>query len=473
MTLPNSMNVRRLVTSTRSDNMPRVAHQGWHPRNGSIVRALVSGIPALSAEGAALFRLVFGTAVVMLFAVLSPIGSINVPRGPLSEDAAWLTRILEGVFVARPELADYINAWLLISGVLFVAGALTRLSFAAFALGTIAWGTIYSMQSGHHPISALLVAMLCLIPSRWGDAWSLDAWLRHRRTRAAPREYGYSVWIPGVVLGIALAGAAASKLREGGLGWIINGTVKYHFVTDAASAPVDWGLRFGVIPSVAIALSFGAIAIETLVLPAAAIGAWRIRLLAAIATIGMLLGFWLFQGLFWPSWWVLVLSLLPWDRLPVARASENADPESPRLSRLSLVQVATVIVVAAQQVVASMERLEVPPLVSAYDMYSRTYDSPADYPSDGGSTHWVVATFSDHSQLSCRIGRDEAEMLATLSPGNYTDDAKQTLASCFGDRQSIETLTFEERRPNIDWAAGRYLGTIHIPIGKPVVFASS
>jgi hypothetical protein len=41
------------------------------------------------------------------------------------------------------------------------------------------------------------------------------------------------------VLGVTFAAAAFAKLRLGGIGWITNGTVTYHFLTDSFDAPVE------------------------------------------------------------------------------------------------------------------------------------------------------------------------------------------------------------------------------------------
>jgi hypothetical protein len=418
----------------------------------SLASTVYRWIPEVSAEGAALFRIVFGGALLLVFA-FSPLAASDVPSTTLGDDSTWLMRVAGNVFVRSPRLADFINPWLLAWGSLFVAGALTRWSFAMLTAGALAWGVVYSLNSGHHPISALLVALLCLLPSRWGDAWSVDAWMRRPR-QAAPREYGYSVSIPGVVLGLALAAAAASKLQEGGLGWITSGTVKYHFVTDAPNAPVDWGLRYGVIPSVAVALSLGTIAIEALVLPVALFGSPPVRTIAALAVSAMFAGFWLFQGVAWPAWWVLLLSLAPWHRVAAGRRTTAAQAAPAGRLTLRYLQAAIVVIVIGQQLIASTGRLEVPPLLSAYDMYSKTYASPREYPADGGSAYWLTATRTDGTMQSCRVGKDEARVPV----------AAQVLASCFGSERPIRTLVVEETRPNIDWTAGRYLGTSRVRI---------
>ena len=131
-------------------------------------------------------------------------------------------------------------------GSLFIVGAFTRMAFALTSLGVFAWAILYTTRITYHTVCALLVALLCLLWSRWGDAWSIDALQTSRRCPAPRRRstasrYGCRVWC----LGLIFAAAAFAKLRESGIAWILNGTVKYHFLTDSRQAMVDWGLRLG------------------------------------------------------------------------------------------------------------------------------------------------------------------------------------------------------------------------------------
>ena len=165
------------------------------------------------------------------------------------------------------------------------------------------------------------MAMICLVPSRWGDAWSVDAWWRSRRRRdgststVPPRIYGYTMWMPGLVFATSFAAAAAAKLREGGVAWITNGTVKYHFLTDAHQAPVDWGLRLAQHESVAVFMSFAAIALEAMLIVGVFSKRYRYRAAAGAGGLALLLGFALFQGVIWPLWWLMLMSFLPWHRV--------------------------------------------------------------------------------------------------------------------------------------------------------------
>jgi hypothetical protein len=271
-------------------------------RRASLLRSIVSRIPTGSAEQVAVFRIVFGIALLALF-LQQRVGPAFVFQStnaltPLHE---WLLT----PFVRAPSLTLWVLPWLLFWSALFIAGAASRFSYLMLTFGAFAWATVMTTRLGYHMVSALLVALLCLIPSRWGDAWSVDAWWRRRNLRlpvgtGSPQEYGYTIWMPGVVVGVIFAAAAVAKLHESGIAWILNGTVKYHFLSDAASAPLDWGLQVGLYPKLAVALSLGAILIESTIVFGSFARRYVYRAIAGIAGIALLSGFALFQGLSGP-----------------------------------------------------------------------------------------------------------------------------------------------------------------------------
>jgi hypothetical protein len=234
-------------------------------------------------------------------------------------------------------------------------------------------------------------------------------------------------------------------------------------------------VRFGVIPSVAVALSLGALLVESLVLPAAVIGPWIVRLIAAAAVAAMLEGFWLFQGVFWPAWWILLLSFAPWHLIaPTGPPKLHAKAEAGHyVRRFSLrhAQAAVLALAVIQQCAASAMRLERPPLVSAYDMYSTSYDSPAQYPPTGGQSYWLIATMADNTTSACRIDDDDGRRLGASAESAFIEDARGLLGSCFRDTQRIRALAVEEHQPRVDWTAGRYLGLTRRPLVGPVAYA--
>jgi hypothetical protein len=414
-------------------------------------------IPDASPESAAAFRAVFGAAL-LIIVLRRPVGQswtaeqLNVLSGPHQQ--------LLGLFRGAPWVAEWIPAWVAVWGLLFIVGAFTRTAFAFTSLGVFAWAILYTTRTTYHTVCALLVTLLCLLWARWADAWSVDASFRRRSmSRAAPQVYGYTVWMPGLVLGVIFAAAAFAKMRESGLAWILNGTVKYHFLSDSGQAMVDWGLQIGRHHWVAVLLSFGAIAIESLVIVGALSRRYAYRFVAGAAALALLSGFSLLQGLFWPGWWILLLSFLPWHLIG-SGAAETApttpvgDTIASRLFRPA--HVAVVVAFLALQLVVSALKIEMSPLISTYDMYSTTYASPADYERKAGDEYWMVATDDAGKTHQCRITRVEADRLsATGASGPTTGLATDMVRRCFEPSIHVRAIAVEGNRVRVDWAQWR------------------
>jgi len=427
----------------------------------SFLRSIVERIPPGSAEQVAVFRVVFGLALLALFLKqrVAP-AFVFQSTNELTSFHQWLL----APFVRAPNVTLWILPWLLVWSLLFIAGAASRLSYLMLTVGAFAWATVMTTRLGYHMVSALLVALLCLIPSRWGDAWSVDSWWR-RRNRAVPavvgsaREYGYTIWIPGVVVGVIFAAAAVAKLHESGLAWILNGTVKYHFLSDAASAPLDWGLRVGLYPKLAVALSFGAILIESTIVFGAFARKYVYRAIAGIAGVALLTGFALFQGLFWPAWWLLLVSFLPWHRfLRHSVEVQSANVPAADVGRMKL-QPLIVIVFIAQQLVVSALSLEAGPAISTYGMYSNTYDSPEAYESQSTTSYWL--TSQDGRQ--CSVSEDAARAVASARSGSGDAAASNAVQRCFGTTD-LSRVEAEQRRARIDWKRWRPAGQTRLTL---------
>ncbi len=400
-------------------------------------------IPAASPEAAALFRIVFGSALV-LFLLRRPVLAAWAadPSNAISD----AHRALLQVFRAAPWLAEWLAPWIAVWGVLFIAGARARLAFGMLTLGAFLWALLYTTQTTYHTVSALLVTLLCLQWGRWSDAWSVDAWRQRTATAGNPQEYGYTVWAPGLVLGIVYLAAALAKLRDGGLAWILNGTVKYHFLSDSPQAMVDWGLQLGRHHAIAVFLSFGAIAVEALVIAGVLSRTYRYRALAGVGALCLLSGFSLLQGLFWPGWWLLLLSFLPWHLVPSRPGAQAA--------RLRPAPVTVVVALIAAQFVISLLRLEVSPLISAYDMYATTYASPAEYEQKAGEEYWIVAADDRAARHECRVSRTDVDVLGRAAAGGGDRErALEVVRRCVEPLARLETVSVEARRARVDWDA--------------------
>ena len=430
----------------------------------SLLRWIVGRIPAGSAEQVAVFRIVFGFALLALF-LQQRVGPASVLQ--TTNVLGTLHQWLIAPFVRAPFLTQWVLPWLLLWSVLFIAGAASRFSYLMLTFGAFAWAALMTTRLGYHMVSALLVALPCLIPSRWGDAWSVDAWWRRRNLEipvktTSPQEYGYTIWMPGVVVGVIFAAAAVAKLHESGIAWILNGTVKYHFLSDAASAPLDWGLRVGLYPTLAIALSFGAILIESTIVFGAFARRYLSRAIAGIAAVALLGGFGLFQGLFWPAWWLLLVSFLPWHWLlrRESPAVQSANASALDIARLRP-HVLIVIVFIAQQLLVSGLSLEAGPALSTYGMYANTYDSPEAYESQSTTSYWL--TSSDGRQ--CSVSEGAARAVASARSGSADAPARDAVQRCFGTAD-LSTVEAEQRRARIDWKRWRPAGETRLTLSS-------
>lgn len=435
-------------------------------------------IPGASARSVALFRVVFGSALLIIVLRRSVRAEWATQSGNVVSAAQ---EFFLRIFADAPWIVGWIEPWLVFWGALFIAGAMARTAFAMTTLGVFAWAVLYTTRMSHHTVAALLLALVCLLWSRWGDAWSVDAWWRRRsapgpkgsglRDRGTPQEYGYTVWVPGLVLGVVFAAAAFAKLRDSGVAWILNGTVKYHFLSDSGQAMVDWGLQLGQHHALAVLMSFTAIAIESLVIVGVLSRRYRYRLIAGLAAMSLLAGFALLQGLFWPGWWILLLSFLPWHLArPASHREATAGDEAASLSvpwrhLLQPAAVVVILVLFGQQIVVSLLRIEASPLISKYDMYSTTYGSPAEYEEKAGQGYWMLATDEAGEPHECRITREDADLMArAASRSEDRPAALEVVQRCFEPSLHVRSLSLETRRTQVDWARWRVEEPARVPL---------
>jgi hypothetical protein len=460
--------VESLSPASARGPVPALRHALLHPiaalraAASTLAQWIESRIPIASPESAALFRVLFGLALlaIVLQRPVDPAWA-DTPANALSP----VHRALVRLFAGQSGIANALAPWIAVCGALFIGGLFTRTAFALTTLGVLAWAVLYTTRTTYHTISAMLVALLCLQGVRWGDAWSVDAW-RRRSTglKLAPaRAYGYVTWLPGFVLGLIFFAAAFAKLRDSGLAWILNGTVKYHFLSDSRQAMVDWGLQLGRHHGVAVVLSFGAIAIESLVIAGALSQRYSFRFLAGAASLALLSGFTLLQGLFWPGWWILLLSFLPWHL--VGRPASGAAVPVAALRAPAAVALALIVV----QLGVSLTRLEVSPFLSTYDMYATTYASPAEYEQKSADTFWLGATDGSGVRRQCRISRREADVITGLATASDPDRIRdEAIRRCFGEATHMTDMAVEGSRVRVDWDRWRPLEPVRVRIEEQV-----
>lgn len=469
--IPAHSKIGRTVGALRSDPVgwlraaPAVMTRTWMQR----------GVPAASAHAAGLFRIVFGTSVLALVvaeridpAVLQSYEA-NAAEGVYGMVLRWLG--------AHPAVAQHLGQALTVSGALFIAGFLTRISYACFVAGFLLWACIFTLTTSTHAVAALAITMLCLLVARWGDGWSVDALVRRIRRRPLPpvsaQRYGFAIWIPRLVLGTAFLAAAWSKVSGSGLDWILNGTVKYYFISDLDHALVSWGPRLTQHHWVAVVMSGSAVVVESLVITAAFSRSSAYTLLLGVAALGVLTGFALFQGVLWWGWWILLIAFLPWHRLRLPWPRRRAPvPAAVATFGFSPAQVLVVVMLIVQQVVMSAFHLEARPMLSAYDMYSATYASAGEF-EDATNLVYRVAVFDNgryRDLPDCLVDDRAAALVMTAASGGVDARAylRSLLGPCLEAEPAASAFALEGDRRVYNWDERRFEWKRAIDVIGPV-----
>ncbi len=428
--------------------------RGWVRRDALQPSVLGRGIPVASAEAAGIFRIAFGC-LVLVYLVRNPVYpdllnpyELGRAVGPYGSLMRWLGEHEDVVLWIDPAVKAF--------GGLFILGIGTTITYMAFVATFLVWASVYTLNISHHVVAALGIAMICLIPSRWGDAWSFDAWRASRiaagHRSPASKRYGYAMWVPVFVLGVTLAAAAASKLR-GGLDWIFNGTVKYHFVSDLEHAWVPWGPRLMRHDALAVPVSAVTVVLEALVLTAVFSRSDRYRLIVGLCVAAMLAGFAVFQGIVWPGWWILLVGFLPWHRIQPASALSA-------VGATSFAQRAVLSAVVLFQIYAWSARIEARPIISSYDMYATTYASDEEYELASNLTYRVLAINSGGAaqELGCDVDDEAARVLTAAARGGSVERTRMRsiLTRCLGRRREVQYVLLEGDRQVFDWQTGRF-----------------
>lgn len=411
---------------------------GWRPRlprlrllRAAIGGWLTRGIPIVDARTVAVFRVVFGIAL-------------------------WFA--LREHEIGRPPVRLVTE----LAIVAFTIGLLARAALIVAAGGVLGWMLLWTRDFGHHPVATIVLALPCLCVGRWSDAWSVDAWLRPRAPRGAAAAYGFAVWMPTLVIGVALLAAAVAKLSEDG--WIANGTVKFAFVTDYERAAVPWGLWIASHPIAAVAASAAAITVEALAIAVVFIRSWRWRLAAGFAIAGLFAGFYLLQGELWWGWWLLFLGYLPWELLngdagrPLGVAAGRGPALGEQLARrLTWPQIAAIVLLLALQLVASTARLEIPPAISAFDMYSTTFPSTEAFERSNPNFEYRFETETDDGVwvdvTDCFEGPGSPAEATALAADRPRLDRELARCSVTSVRRRGRLRLFESLR-RFDWESG-------------------
>jgi len=329
-------------------------------------------VPPLSASQLGAFRVVFGTALLLVFLDEAVFLGDPLPR-ELHRSYSRLAGMVWVHWMAASGPALMTAAIVVYTALAaFIVGLWTRVAFFVVTAGFLTHALVVLQRSGVHDLGVLAVTLLCLLVVPWGDGLSLDARFGRssRTTRRSQHEYGFAIWLPGLTLGLAFLAAAIAKLTFGGLAWVTDGAVKYHFVEDASNAPTTLGLWIASNHVASVAMSLGAVAMEGLfVLNVLTRSAAR-RAAFGIGGALLLMGFYVFHGLFWPGWWLLLLVFLPWQSW-----NRPAPAVRERTPMLGWRHGTIVVLLLVSQLYASATRTEIEPLLTWFPMYAHTWRS--------------------------------------------------------------------------------------------------
>ncbi|MFO0944461.1 MAG: hypothetical protein U1D30_00720 [Planctomycetota bacterium] len=453
---------------------------------------LFRGVPEISSEALALYRIVLGTALFVSFAVAfkTQINSGVFPVSP-SRPALHLARYFPPAQSIAQDLDKFetLRAATLVALALFTLGIWPRISMFLASLGLILFEFVcLSGGVSCHVYWVPVSTTLGLTLAPWDDTLSIRRlWNKSHvsDSKVRSKRLGYAVWIPGLLLGLAYIGAGTAKLYASGWSWISSGAVKYHFVEDAGAAPLNWGILIAGNHDLSVFLSFGAVALEIVFLLVVFFPGEWIRVFFAIVGLGLHLGLLLFQGLWWQCWISLYLCFVPWQSIAdrcLGRASLTA-PTLPRKTLgLGFAQVAFSLYFMMQQVFASVCWKEHEPLCSMWGMYSWTYTSLDEMYEQKRwykyqRYHFVDATNNKNiTENVYQMGRYAVESVVeackqlhnreTLTP-HYCDRLEKVRLNYLKDHgKEISIVHVRMDQQGIDFDKGEFYWQLHgVPIG--------
>lgn len=356
---------------------------------------LAARVPPLSPLGLGAFRCALGVALMWALSSVRPPTALAVE---LQRSASWFaTQPWIRELASTPGASDWLRHGALAALACFAAGLFARQALVVAAVFLTGFVGVLLTAQGTHDWDVPLVTLWLLTLVPWNSSAGVGTWWAHRAGRALPQasdvERGFAVWVPGLMVGLAFAAAAFAKLDTSGAAWVLGGAVRFHFIEDANHAPTTWGLTLTHSDAGAIVASLGAIVVEAVFWVVTLCRRSWIRFAFGLSAVTLLSGFYLFQGVFWPAWWALLISFLPWPEVdtwlsrlrarlvsaPSASVVTSPGPDQPTrvVSSAALGWPYRVAVVSLLliQVGASLLRVESEPWFSDFAMYAYTWPS--------------------------------------------------------------------------------------------------
>ncbi len=156
----------------------------------------------------------------------------------------------------------------IVAAAVAIAGRYSRTALAIALLAALALNGMYTTQGKvMHNDVLLMLCLIAIVCSRHGDAWSLDARRRRRRTAAEPgTAYGWPVRAAMLAIALGYLIAGLHKVAgSGGLGWASSDNMRWLlYVASDDQAGNAAALWIAERPWAAHAGAYGLLAIECL-----------------------------------------------------------------------------------------------------------------------------------------------------------------------------------------------------------------
>ena len=188
-------------------------------------------IRPVSARELGFFRVVFA---ILLWLVFSPLRLRTEPFPRELHQGRSILANWELIhwLASQPMIVARLEYMILATIIVFGLGLWTRTTYPLLVLQMTVWTLVRLQHTGTHLWAISLVTAWGLVVVRWSDGFSLDETIRRMRGDSSLRQrrgrgYGFALWLPGLVFGLAMCAAGIAKLRGSGIEWVIGGAVKY------------------------------------------------------------------------------------------------------------------------------------------------------------------------------------------------------------------------------------------------------